>query len=78
MRESHGGDEIHQPVHGHVLGLSQWSVAFCFHLAQGNEKAWELILAALTETSGTCGCKFRQNLVCGWLTARAEEVALLD
>lgn len=77
MQESHSGDEIH---HGHVLGLSQWSVAFCSHPTQGNGKAREVILAPLTETSGARGCKFRQNLVsvCGWLTARAQKVALLD
>ena len=71
MQESHGGDEIHQRVRGYVLGLSQRLVPFCFHLTQGNEKGWELVLALFTETSGACEYKFRQNLVsvCGWLTA---------
>lgn len=55
-------------------------MAFCFHLTQGNEKGWVLILALLAETGGACKYKFRQNLVSvsGWLIACTKRVVLLD
>lgn len=80
MQKGRVSGGIHQRACGYFLRLSQRSVAFCFHLTQGNEEGWVLILALLAETSGACEYEFGQSLVSvsGWLAACTRRVVLLD